>query len=122
MKFILHIGAAKTRSTALQASLDKARRALEKEGVWYPVVEKRVTRRQNILATPFQRKIQRVYADKKFGGKPAAEYAVAAWDRIAKRANDYETVILSSCLDRSRTCVSRPAGGTTRRVERRPAG
>lgn len=96
MKFILHIGAAKTGSTALQASLDKARDALEKDGIWYPVVEPKVTRRQNILATPFQRKLQRVYVGKTFGGMSAQDYAREAWAQIAKKANRYDTVIISS--------------------------
>ena len=96
MKFIFHLGAGKTGSTALQASLDKARDALEADGVWYPRVEDRVTRRQNILATPFQSKLQRVYVGKTFDGLPAAEYAKAAWARIAERARQYDTVIISS--------------------------
>jgi len=55
-----------------------------------------VTRRQNILATPFQSKLQRVYVGKTFDGLPAAEYATAAWARIAERAKEYDTVVISS--------------------------
>lgn len=96
MKFILHLGSAKTGSTSLQTSLDMARSKLARKGVWYPLVERRVPRRHNILATPFQRNVQRVYAGKKIKGMQPVDYALAQWEQIAKSAHKYETVVVSS--------------------------
>jgi len=96
MKLILHLGSAKTGSTSLQTSLDMARGKLAKKGILYPLVERRVPRRQNVLATPFQRNVQRVYANKTFKGLPAPEFAMGQWDRIAKQARNYDTVVISS--------------------------
>ena len=96
MRFVFHLGFPKAGSTSLQASLARSRDELAKKNVLYPTVEAKVSRRHNLLATPFLKKPQRIYNGKTIDGKEPIAAANAAWEKIAIDYDDYDTIVISS--------------------------
>jgi hypothetical protein len=96
MEVIFHLGFPKTGSTSLQASLGESVNELSSEGVWYPVVEKRFPSRHNLLAAPFRPMLQRSYSGKVIEGNSPQDHADIAWKEIARRAPEFQKVIISS--------------------------